>query len=205
MAGIFQKLGLSEEDLIEARKIVAKYFVSNFGERYRQYLSTVGMALLRVFPPAASLTPDELVDIIAITDVIGPDSHSLMKRLGESCTGCGWCCSQTERIVVEEEDTLRISRKLKIRRDDIFTHEGNSWLIKKSKPCGWWNPKNGRCQIYNDRPAICRLWPLGSTEAGQPTMHPVPQCNYSVMVTVNKVIWLMQAAKKAAQSPVQPS
>ena len=204
MAGVFQKLGLSESDLTEARKIVAKFFISDFGERYRQYLSTVGAALLKVFPPAASFTPDELVDIIAITDVIGPDSRAIMKRFKESCTGCGWCCSQTRRIVVEEEDTLRISRKLKIKREDIFSREGNSWIIKKSHPCGWWNPKNGRCQIYNDRPAICRSWPLGLTEAGQPTMQPVPQCNYSVMVSVNKVIWILQSAEKAGQVTPAP-
>jgi Fe-S-cluster containining protein len=202
MASIFQDLGIPESDLVEARKIVARYFTSNFGERYRQYLAAVGAALLKVFPPAAAFAPEELIDIIAVTDVIGPDSRAIMKRLKEACNGCGWCCSKTRRIVVEEEDTVRISRKLKTKKENLFTRDGQIWIIKKSQPCGWWNPKNGRCQIYNERPAICRSWPLGSTDAGLPTIHPVPQCNYSVMVTVNKVIWALKSAETAGQPAV---
>jgi hypothetical protein len=199
MADVSHKLGITESDLVEARKIIARYLTSDIGERYRQYLATVGVELLKVFPPASAFVPDELIDIIAVTDAIGPDSRAIMKRLKQACTGCGWCCSKTRRIVVEEEDVLRISRKLKTKRDDLFTRDEQLWIIKKSQPCGWWNPKNGRCQIYNERPAICRSWPLGSTESGQPTMHSVPQCNYSVMVTVNKVIRALQSAEKAAQ------
>ena len=202
MVNVFQALGIPDSDLNEARKIVAKYLSSDFAERYRQYVATAGAALLKVYPPAEIFSPEELIDIIAVTDVIGPDSRAIMKRFKEACNGCGWCCSQTRRIVVEEEDTLRISRKLKMKREELFARDGLDWVIKKSKPCGWWNPKNGRCQIYNDRPAICRSWPLGITAEGAPTMHPVPQCNYSVMVTVNKVIWALQSAEQVGQPAV---
>lgn len=199
MAKVFQALGISDFDLAEARKIIARYLNSDFSEKYQKYVATVGTALLTVYPPAKNFTPSELVDIISITDIIGPESRAIMKRLKEACTGCGWCCSQTRRIVIDESDTERISRKLKRKREEIFALDSKDWVIKQSHPCGWWNPKNGRCQIYNERPVTCRVWPLGINDKGQQTVQAVWQCNYAVMVLANKVIWMLQTADKAGQ------
>jgi uncharacterized protein len=200
MATVFETLGISEYDLSMARKIIAKFLSSDSSERYQEYVATAGTALLSIYPQAKNFAPAELVDIISITDIISPDSRAIMKRMKEACTGCGWCCSQTRRIVVDEEDTLRISRKLKRKREDIFALDGQDWIIKQSHPCGWWNPKNGRCQIYNERPLTCRVWPLGVNEQGQQTVQAVPQCHYAVMVLAHKVMWLLQGADKAGQS-----
>lgn len=196
MPNYFSALGVSDADLAIARGLAAEHFNGQFGEKYKKYVAQVGAALLDIYPPAHQLPPEEIIDLISVIDIIGPDSRGLMKRLRESCTGCGWCCSQTKRIVVDEEDTLRISRKLKQKREDLFTYDGKEWLIKKAHPCGWWNPKNGRCTIYADRPGTCRVWPLGVTEAGHKTIQPMEHCNYAVMVTVNKVIWTLENAAK---------
>ncbi|APV44053.1 hypothetical protein Dform_00698 [Dehalogenimonas formicexedens] len=204
MAKVFENLGIADTDLSEARKIVTRHLNSDFGEKYERYIATVGAALLKVYPPARNFSPSELVDIVSITDIIGPESRAIMKRMKEACTGCGWCCSQTRRIVVDEADTIRISRKLKRKREDIFALDGKDWVIKQAHPCGWWNPKNGRCQIYGERPRTCRVWPLGINELNQQTVQAVAQCNYAVMVLANKVIWMLQSAEKAAGAQVQP-
>jgi uncharacterized protein len=200
MTKVFQALGISEADLNEARKIIAKYLNSDSSERYQRYVATVGTALLNIYPQAKVFSPEELVDIISITDIIGPESRAIMKRMKEACTGCGWCCSQTRRIVIDEADTIRISRKLKSKREEFFALDGKDWVIKQSHPCGWWNPKNGRCRIYNERPVTCRVWPLGINNKGQQTVQAVWQCNYAVMVLANKVIWMLQSAEKAEQA-----
>jgi len=206
MNNVFQAIGISDFDLAEARKIAASHF-EIIGDKYKKYVAKVGAELLNAYPAANAFSPEELIDIIAVTDVIGTDSRGLMKRLKASCTGCGWCCSETKRIVIDEEDTLRISRKLKQKRDDLFALEGTDWTIKKAHPCGWWNPKNGRCLIYNDRPSTCRVWPLGTTDAGLKTVQPMHHCNYAVMVLVNKVIWTLQsaAARQAGGTLPEPA
>ncbi len=201
MTDIFKTLGVSDADLAKARELAAGHFVGSFGEKYKKFVAQVGIALLEIYPPAKELSPLEIIDVISVIDIIGLDSRGIMKRLKEACAGCGWCCSKTKRIVVDEEDTLRISRKLKQKRDDLFTFDGKDWLIKKVYPCGWWNPRNGRCQIYADRPSTCRVWPLGSTEAGHKTIQPFHQCHYAVMVLVNKVIWTLEGAAKVAKPP----
>jgi Fe-S-cluster containining protein len=205
MADVFKAMGISDPDLAEARRLAATHFTGSFGEKYKKYVARVGAALLEIYPPAIDLTPEELIDVIAVIDVIGLDSRGIMKRLKEACTGCGWCCSQTKRIVIDEADVTRISHKLKQKRDELFTFDGKDWTIKKANPCGWWNPKNGRCQIYADRPSTCRVWPLGTTDGGHKTVQPMHHCNYAVMVLVNKVIWTLEGAAKTSPGPTTPS
>jgi len=200
MTDIWRALGISQADLAEARRLAATHFQGSFGEKYRKFVARVGASLLEVYTPAASLSPEELIDVISVTDIIGADSRGIMKRLKESCTGCGWCCSQTKNIVIDEEDAIRISRKLKQKKEDLFIFDGKDWKIKKVNPCLWWNPKNGRCLIYADRPSTCRVWPLGTTDGGQKTIQPMQHCNYAVMVTVNKVIWTLQSAGIRAET-----
>jgi hypothetical protein len=204
MTNIFAAIGISDADLVEARLLAAGHFSGDFATRYKKYVTQVGLALLEIYPPVRSFSPDELIDVISVIDVIATDSRAMMKRMKAGCVGCGWCCSQTKRIVVDEEDAVRISRKLGKKRDDLFVQDEDKWLIKDVHPCGWWNKKNGRCQIYNDRPSTCRVWPLGINASGQYTVQPVPQCYFAVNVLVNKVIWTLSAAASGTP-PIAPA
>jgi Fe-S-cluster containining protein len=199
MTNVFQALGISDADVTEARRLAATHFQAEFGEKYRKYIAQVGVALLAVYPPAKTLSPTEIIDVISVTDIINQDSRATLKWLKEACIGCGWCCSETRRIVIDEEDTVRISRKLKRKRDGLFALDGKDWVIKKANPCGWWNQRNGRCLIYHDRPTTCRVWPLGINDAGHHTVQAVAECNYAVMVLVNKVIWTLESAAKTVK------
>jgi hypothetical protein len=151
MANPFASIGMSDADLAKARETAA-IRLSMLGVKYEKYIGLAADRLLEIHPAAGSVPQAELIDLIRIADVVAIDSRAMMKRMKSACSGCGWCCSQTRRIVIDEEDANRISRVLKRKRDDIFTFDGKEWLIKQAHPCGWWNPKNGRCLIYNDRP-----------------------------------------------------
>ncbi len=197
MANLFKALGMSDADLAKARE-TASIRLSMLGVKYEKYIDRAAARLLELYPAAMSVPEAELSDIIRVADVVAIDSRGMMKRMKSACSGCGWCCSQTRRIVVNEEDTVRVSRALKRKRDDIFTLDGKEWLIKQAHPCGWWNPKNGRCLIYNNRPGTCRTWPLGTNQEGNKTIHPVWQCNYAVTALVNKALWALESAAKAS-------
>ena len=188
-------MGISDADLVEAREKVAFHRNGEFGEKYKEYLAKVSLALLEVYPPAREFSPTDLQDVVSISAICGEVSRGAKKLLRDACTGCGWCCSQTSRIVVEEQDTLRISRELTRKREDIFAKDGQDWMIKRASPCQWWNPKNGRCSIYNIRPRVCRLWPLWIDKTGRQTIQPVVQCNYAAMALVNIIVWRILGAE----------
>src|SRR5512135_1673609 len=102
MSRVTEVLGISDSDLAEARKTAAVRLTGEFGDKYQQYLDRVSAALLQVYPPAAGYSPEELRDVVSIVAVCGTVSRGAKKRLKEACTGCGWCCSRTGRIIVEE-------------------------------------------------------------------------------------------------------
>ena len=166
------------------------------GVKYERFVSQV-IAVLRANDPAFTTMSDEQMrELVGLVDVIGEESRGTLKKLGQYCTGCGWCCSKTSKIVVIKEDAERISRVLKQKIEDVFKFDGKEWSIKNAHPCQWWNQKNGRCTIYNIRPQVCRVWPMAINETGQKMVHSVAECSYAVMVLASKVV-------RYLRSPVQ--
>ncbi len=169
----------------------------NVGFRYDMYLARVVEVLMSKHPPhVEGIAPLELKRIVAVVDLIGVESHGLMKRLASACTACGWCCSQTLKIHVPAAEVERLSRELKKKKDDIFTFDGHEWWIKQAQPCQWWNSRNGRCTIYNIRPRTCRAWPLAENQDGVHTLVAAPDCHYSVGVLVFKVLGALTVARE---------
>jgi hypothetical protein len=167
------------------------------GEKYDRFVAAVAGLLRSEFPGAFARMPDErLAELIAFVDVVGEDSRGMMKRLKEACAGCGWCCSQTVGVIVSAGDAERISRQLKQKKEDLFALRDGVWTIKNAYPCQWWNPVNGRCQIYNIRPQTCRTWPTLPNDKGQSCLQPVAECAYAVRVTAVKVVESLRASQQ---------
>lgn len=191
---------LKEADLAEIEQMAAvkKRVV---GPKYDRYITQAIETLKSVNPESvAGLNDDELRKAVEIIDVISVESQGMMKRLAAACTGCGWCCSKTEGIIVTDEDATRISRQLKQKKEALFSFDGREWSIKKAQPCQWWNPRNGRCTIYNMRPYTCRSWPLGVNAQGVKAVAAEADCNYSVGVLVYKVLSALASAQAANQT-----
>ena len=168
------------------------------GFKYDMYLAQVVEVLTSKHQSSVEgIAPDELKRIVTVVDLIGVESHGLMKRLAAACTACGWCCSQTKAIHIPGVEVDRLSRELKKKKDEIFTFDGREWWIKKAEPCQWWNPRNGRCAIYNIRPRTCRAWPLAENQDGIHTLVAAPDCHYSVGVLVYKVLGALAVAKES--------
>jgi uncharacterized protein len=177
----------AQKDLAEVKAMV-EIKRRKLGVKYERFVSQV-VAVLRANNSAFETMSDEqVVELVGLVDVIGEESRGTFKKLGEYCTGCGWCCSKTSKIVVTKEDAERISRAQKQKIEELFKFDGKEWSIKNAHPCQWWNPKNGRCTIYNIRPQVCRVWPMAVNEIGQKMVHSNAECSYAVMVLASKVI-----------------
>jgi hypothetical protein len=183
----------AEQDLA-AVKAMAADKRQKLGVKYDRFIKRVVEVLRANYPEFAQLSDEQLRELVSTIDVVGEESRGLMKKLGDYCAGCGWCCSQSSRIVVTKQDAERISRALRQKTEDLFNHDGKEWTIKQGHPCQWWNPRNGRCTIYTIRPQVCRLWPLAINEHGQKMLHTVSECAFAVLVLANKVMKSIQRA-----------
>jgi Fe-S-cluster containining protein len=164
------------------------------GVKYNLFTAKVAEVLRANYPGFTAMPDEQMNDLVASVDVMGEESRGLMKKLGEFCAGCGWCCSQTSKIVVTKADVEHISRALKLKAEDVFKSDGKEWTIKQGHPCQWWNSRNGRCTIYNIRPSVCRTWPLAINEKGQKLLHSNAECAYAVLVLADKVMRHLRSA-----------
>ncbi|ADJ26441.1 protein of unknown function UPF0153 [Dehalogenimonas lykanthroporepellens BL-DC-9] len=179
--GQLHDLEKAQELIADKRRVI--------GPRYDEYLNRTAVLLRDNFPQMfQAMTDDNLRNFIAVVDISGGPSRGQMKRWAEACDGCGWCCSQTSRIVVTAEDVERISKALKQKPQTFFIQDGKDWVIKQAHPCGWWNPRNGRCAIYNIRPYTCRVWPQTTDQDGKHALQEMPECRYSVTVLAARVV-----------------
>lgn len=85
-----------------------------------------------------------------------------------TCDKCGRCCSDID-IILNPYDVIRIIKKLRITAREFITKychliKGNQSklpiiLLVTNPKCGF--NQNGLCQIYEDRPQVCRSYPIG--------------------------------------------
>lgn len=76
------------------------------------------------------------------------------------CTACANCCKEKE-IIVNEKDIERLSKKLKLSREEFETkylvkNQDDKFIFNKS-PCPFL--KDDRCTVYDIRPEYCRSYP----------------------------------------------
>jgi uncharacterized protein len=189
-------------DDLEAMERLAGIKSRSTGLSYDFYISQILEVLRTRHNAVVGDIPDhELRRIISIVDIVGVESHGLMKRLASACLGCGWCCAQTKSIHVFPDDVDRISRKLKRKKEDLFDLRAGQWFMKQANPCRWWNQRTGRCSIYSIRPRTCRDWPLAENLEHKHTLVAAADCHYSVGVMVFKVLGTLALARSDSSSP----
>lgn len=76
------------------------------------------------------------------------------------CSNCGKCCERTE-MLLSKEDIERLERGGFSREDFTVTCEdGLTMLRNAGEWCYFYNPAEKKCQVYEDRPLGCLLYPV---------------------------------------------
>ena len=76
------------------------------------------------------------------------------------CSNCGVCCTETE-MLLSEKDISRLEKKgfsktYFVKYDD----QGYTQLKNRDGYCVFYDPEKCRCNVYNDRPSGCRVYPV---------------------------------------------
>lgn len=74
------------------------------------------------------------------------------------CVCCASCCVYSTPISLDVEDITRLVSKGFIRDSFVRVIDGDTF-IKGDLPCMFLD-SNLKCQIYEDRPRVCRLYPF---------------------------------------------
>ncbi|HYA77422.1 MAG TPA: YkgJ family cysteine cluster protein [Verrucomicrobiae bacterium] len=76
------------------------------------------------------------------------------------CSNCGVCCTETE-MLLSEKDISRLEKKgfsktYFVKYDD----QGYAQLKNRDGYCVFYDLEKCRCNVYDDRPSGCRVYPV---------------------------------------------
>jgi Fe-S-cluster containining protein len=83
----------------------------------------------------------------------------LPKNVGFTCKNCGVCC----RVQPPDVDFIERKRIVDLGFKDFLEEPdetGVQWIRRKDDDSCWFLNKENKCQIYDVRPAVCRLEPF---------------------------------------------
>jgi uncharacterized protein len=76
------------------------------------------------------------------------------------CSNCGVCCTETEMLLCKK-DIGRLERRGFSRNQFVsFDKKGYATLKNREGYCFFYDAKNRRCTVYEDRPSGCRVYPV---------------------------------------------
>ena len=145
-------------------------------------------------------------DLSEWTDGRKYKSTDLVKVGCNDCRGCSACChNMGESIVLDPMDIYRLTTSLHQSMEELLTQavelnvvDGvilpNLKMQEATGGCLYLNPE-GRCRIHEQRPGICRLFPLGRLyeEQGFSYILQVHECKAKNKTKVKVRQWLQIA------------
>jgi hypothetical protein len=115
--------------------------------------------------PANKPALQVFVDLRTEEDYIKMEFAREIGRMMEEhypCGRCGGCCHQ-DNILILEEDAKEIAKLLGLPPDEFKTkymrRMEDEWFLKQGRPCPFLDEEHERCNIYQVRPKICRMFP----------------------------------------------
>jgi uncharacterized protein len=76
------------------------------------------------------------------------------------CSNCGVCCTETE-MLLSKKDIKRLEDKGFNQNQFVkYNNQGYAQLKNRDGYCVFYDRKNRQCNVYIDRPAGCRVYPV---------------------------------------------
>ncbi len=76
------------------------------------------------------------------------------------CSNCGVCCTETEMLLCKKDIKSLEKRGLNQRQFINFDKNGYAMLKNRDGYCVFYDLKNRKCSVYEDRPKGCRVYPV---------------------------------------------
>jgi len=76
------------------------------------------------------------------------------------CSNCGVCCTETEMLLSDKDITRLVQKGFSKKSFVKYDKQGYAQLKNREGYCVFYNPKKRQCNVYSDRPAGCRVYPV---------------------------------------------
>ena len=142
----------------------------------------------------------DIKEIIHFSSIAFTEGSLVAALRLDYCNRCGWCCENCSPIYITKKEYEEFENSNKVVTAEIEPFE-EGFKFVDDRPCEHFIRKTKKCDIYNERPAVCRAFPILIKNENEYQFRPNQYCKYSVEFVVQKAITEITTCLKIREDP----
>ena len=142
----------------------------------------------------------DIKEIIHFSSIAFTEGSLVAALRLDYCNRCGWCCENCSPIYITKKEYEEFENSNKVITAEIEPFE-EGFKFVDDRPCEHFIRKTKKCDIYNERPAVCRAFPILIKNENEYQFRPNQYCKYSVEFVVQKAITEITTCLKIREDP----
>ncbi|UTB33547.1 MAG: YkgJ family cysteine cluster protein [Methanobacterium sp. ERen5] len=141
----------------------------------------------------------DLKEIVHFSSIVFTEGSLVAALRLDLCNRCGWCCENCSPIYITAEEYESYQKSENIMAGEMVPHE-DGYRFEEDRPCEHFIRSTKKCDIYNERPAVCKAYPIMIRDEKY-VFTPNHFCKYAVEFVVQKAITEVTTCLKIRDDP----
>jgi Fe-S-cluster containining protein len=141
----------------------------------------------------------DLKEIVHFSSIVFTEGSLVAALRLDLCNRCGWCCENCSPIYITAEEYESYQKSDNIMAGEMVPHE-DGYRFEQDRPCEHFIRSTKKCDIYNERPAVCKAYPIMIRDEKY-VFTPNHFCKYAVEFVVQKTITEVTTCLKIRDDP----
>ena len=142
----------------------------------------------------------DIKEIIHFSSIAFTEGSLVAALRLDYCNRCGWCCENCSPIYITKKEYEAYQNSDKVITTEIKQYK-DGYMFSEDRPCEHFIRKTKKCDIYNERPAVCKAFPILIKNESEYLFTPNHFCKYSVEFVVQKAITEITTCLKIKEDP----
>jgi uncharacterized protein len=142
----------------------------------------------------------DLKEVIHFSSIAFTEGSLVAALRLDYCNRCGWCCENCSPIYITKTEYEEYENSEKVMIAEIKPFE-DGYKFTEDRPCEHFIRKTKKCDIYNERPSVCRAFPILIKNENEYLFRPNQNCKYAVEFVVQKAITEITTCLKIREDP----
>ncbi len=142
----------------------------------------------------------DIKEIIHFSSIAFTEGSLVVALRLDYCQRCGWCCENCSPIYITKKEYEDYKSSDKVITADIKPYK-EGYRFTEDRPCEHFIRKTKKCDIYEQRPAVCRSFPILIKNENEYVFTPNHFCKYAIEFVVQKAITEITTCLKIKDDP----
>ncbi len=142
----------------------------------------------------------DLKEIIHFSSIAFTEGSLIAALRLDYCNRCGWCCENCSPIYITKREYEEYENSDKVMVAEIKQFE-EGYKFADDRPCEHFIRKTKKCDIYNERPGVCKAFPILIKNENEYLFRPNQNCKYAIEFVVQKAITEITTCLKIREDP----